>query len=249
MNIGLMVIGDEILSGRRKDRHLEAIINILKKKGLRLSWSIMLSDDFELLVRHFQQSLARQDHVFCTGGIGATPDDLTRQAMAEAAGVSLQHHPEGVSLLKEIYQNQLTEHRLRMVEFPQGADLIPNPVNRIPGFSFSNHYCVPGFPQMAWPMVEWVLEQNRFASHFVACSENYTESAVRITGVPEGDLIPLMELILKQYSGLKVFSLPVMDESERYVDLGVKGGVKEVAAAIEKIIQALQQRACHWRVI
>lgn len=245
MNLGLFIIGDEILSGRRKDRHLEAVIEILKKHKLQLRWSMVLGDDFDLLVKSFRQSLANRDYVLCTGGIGATPDDLTRQALAEAAGVPLQRHPEGVRLLMDIYQQRLTEHRLRMTEFPQGADLIPNPVNRIPGFSFCNHYCVPGFPQMAWPMIEWVLQYCPFPN----AVSDYTESAVRITGVAEGDLIPLMETLLQQYQDLKIFSLPVMDEDRRYVDLGVKGKEACVVAAMQALVANLKQRNCEWQLL
>ncbi|MEX2576684.1 MAG: competence/damage-inducible protein A, partial [Halofilum sp. (in: g-proteobacteria)] len=156
--IGLIVVGDEILSGRRVDRHVAAAIERLAARGLALTWARYEGDDEGRLAGVLRETMATEALVFCCGGIGATPDDVTRQAAAAASDRRLLHHPEGCEILRERFDDHLTEHRLRMVEFPEGAVLIPNPVNRIPGFQLEHHCFVPGFPRMAWPMLEWVLD-------------------------------------------------------------------------------------------
>ena len=155
---GAYVIGDEILVGKRQDRHLSFLIGALASRGLRLSWAHYLGDEPRRLTEAFRRSLASDDVVFCFGGIGATPDDHTRQCAAAAAGVRLQLHPEAEREIRGRFGGDATPERLRMGEFPQGSTVIPNPVNRIPGFSLHEHHFFPGFPQMAWPMTEWVLD-------------------------------------------------------------------------------------------
>ncbi|HNF88502.1 MAG TPA: competence/damage-inducible protein A, partial [Thiobacillaceae bacterium] len=160
MAFGLIVIGDEILSGRRQDKHFAQVVELLAARGLKLAWVRYLGDERPRLVQNLRETLAGDDVVFSCGGIGATPDDHTRQAAAEALGVPLALNPQARDLIAghmaEIGQ-PLTSERLRMGELPEGAALIPNPYNRIPGFSLGRHHFVPGFPVMAWPMIEWVL--------------------------------------------------------------------------------------------
>lgn len=221
MKLGLYIIGDEILTGRRRDRHLAAVIDILKRRHMTLSWAAVLGDDLEVLEAHFRQSIARGDVVLSTGGIGGTPDDLTRLAMAGALGVSLQAHPDGLPVLQRKFGDKLTPERRRMVEFPEGAALIPNPVNQIPGFSIAGHHCVPGFPEMAHPMLEWVLER-----YYSYTAEATSEHAVTIEDCPESRLIPLMEQLMADYPTVKVFSLPNISGSHRKVELGVRGAAE-----------------------
>jgi molybdopterin-biosynthesis enzyme MoeA-like protein len=163
--IGAYVIGDEILVGKRQDKHFPFLIEALAKRGLRLSWAQYLGDEPERLIAAFKHSLASGELVFSFGGIGATPDDHTRQCVAAAAGVKLRLHPDAEREIRTRFGGELTPQRLRMGEFPEGSSIIPNPVNRIPGFSYGEHHFVPGFPQMARPMVEWVLD-TRYRSLF-----------------------------------------------------------------------------------
>src|SRR5258707_8851470 len=123
-----------------------------------LSWAQYLGDDSHRLVDAFQKSFAAQHLVFSFGGIGATPDDHTRQCAATALGVGLRLHSEAEREIRGRFGGETTPQRLQMGEFPEGAQIIPNTVNRIPGFSLRDHHFVPGFPQMAWPMVESVLD-------------------------------------------------------------------------------------------
>jgi len=151
---GAFIIGDEIIVGKRQDKHLTFLIGALAKRGLRLSWAQYLGDDPARLTAALKSSFSTKDVVFSFGGIGATPDDHTRQCAAAAWGVQLRLHPEAEKEIRGRFGGETTPERLAMGEFPAGALIIPNPVNRIPGFSLAEHHFVPGFPQMAWPMAE-----------------------------------------------------------------------------------------------
>ena len=156
---GAFIIGDELLVGKREDKHLAFLIGALARRGLRLGWAHYLGDEPARLTEALRRSLASKDVVFSFGGIGATPDDHTRQCAAAALKVDLVLHPDAEREIRARFPGQeVTRERLQMGEFPRGAAIVPNPVNRIPGFSVADHHFVPGFPQMAWPMVEWVLE-------------------------------------------------------------------------------------------
>jgi molybdopterin-biosynthesis enzyme MoeA-like protein len=155
---GIYIIGDEILSGKRQDAHLSKAIEILKSRGLQLSWAEYLADDPARLVASFKRSLATDDIVFSFGGIGATPDDFTRQAAAKAFDVEIERHAGAVAEIEAQFGEAAYPKRVLMADFPKGANLIPNPVNRVAGFSVGQHYFMPGFPQMSHPMMEWVLD-------------------------------------------------------------------------------------------
>src|SRR5438128_2499099 len=164
MAIGLIIIGDEILSGKRADKHLPKVIELLSGRGLQLGWAEVIGDDRARITATLQRSFASGDIVFSCGGIGATPDDHTRQCAAAALGVPLVLQPEAREKIRERIADIARDngqtpdfdapenlHRLKMGEFPQGSTIIPNPYNKIPGFAIRNHYFVPGFPVMAWP--------------------------------------------------------------------------------------------------
>jgi molybdopterin-biosynthesis enzyme MoeA-like protein len=236
---GAYIIGDEILVGKREDKHLSFLIKALAVRGLRLSWAQYLGDDRELLVAAFKRSLAGGDVVFSFGGIGATPDDHTRQCAAAALGLSLRLHPEAEREIRGRFAGETTPQRLAMGEFPEGAGIIPNPVNRIPGFSLREHHFVPGFPQMAQPMVEWVLD-SRYRSLFDR--DRWAEASVLVYEAGESQLIPAMLAIESRFSGIKVFSLPSMgnDGSRRHVELGVRGDpgrVPEAMATLRDLVR------------
>src|SRR5450631_878213 len=173
VRFGLYVIGDEILSGRRTDRHLAHVISVLGARGLCLAWAQFLPDDRAVLEQALRRSLATDDVVFSCGGIGATPDDHTRQAAAAALDTDVVLHPQARDLIatavakRGLLDLSTAEGRrvLMMGEFPRGASLVPNDYNGIPGFCVARHYFVPGFPVMAWPMIEWVLD-TRFRGEF-----------------------------------------------------------------------------------
>lgn len=236
MEFGLIIVGDEILSGKRRDKHFAKVLELMTARGLRLARVAYVGDDHRRLVETLRTSFACGDTVFCCGGIGATPDDRTRQAAAEALGVSLRLHPEAARLIAERAAEIATSEgrgsgdmsapenrqRLRMGEFPVGSEIVPNPYNRIPGFSIRGHFFVPGFPVMAWPMIEQVLD-TRFAH--LHHREQRSERSLLLFGVPEAEATPLMEAIEAEFPGVRVFSLPSVggDGVRRHIELGVKG--------------------------
>ena len=129
-----------------------------------------------------------------------------------------------------------------MGEFPEGATIIPNPVNRIPGFSLGEHHFMPGFPQMAWPMTEWLLE-TRYRQLFER--DRWSEASILVYEAGESQLIAAMEAVEARYPGAKVFSLPSMgdDGSRRHVELGVRGNPAQGREAIEALRQAVRSTA------
>lgn len=231
---GAFIIGDEILVGKREDKHLSFLIAALAKRGLRLSWAQYLGDDPARLTEALRRSFASSDVVFSFGGIGATPDDHTRQCAAAASGVTLTLHPEAEREIRARFGGEVTPQRLQMGEFPAGAEAIPNPVNRIPGFSLRGHHFVPGFPQMAWPMIEWVLDA-KYKEFFNR--DEWAESSILVFEAGESQLIPAMTAVEAGFKGIKVFSLPSMGADGRriHVELGVRGAPAQVEPAMQEL--------------
>jgi len=235
---GAFIIGDELLVGKRQDKHLSFVIEALAKRGLRLSWAHYLGDEPERISAALRLSFASKDVVFSFGGIGATPDDHTRLCAARALGVELKLHPEAEREIRGRFGGETTPQRLAMGEFPLGSSIIPNPVNRIPGFSLGEHHFVPGFPQMAWPMVEWLLD-TRYRGLFDR--DRWSEASILVYEAGESQLIGAMETVGAQYAGVKVFSLPSMGpKGERvHVELGVRGDPAQVDGAISALRAAV----------
>lgn len=247
--IRLIIIGDEILSGRRQDKHFFKLIELLSQRGLQLNGAEIVSDDLDDIAAVLKRSFATPDIVFCCGGIGATPDDQTRQAAAKALGVELRLHPEAALLIAErcadnerngqgsadmtLPENQ---QRLQMGVFPVGADIVPNPYNKIPGFFINNHTFMPGFPVMAWPMMEWTLDTRYQSLHHQV---QRVEHSFLAFNLPESRITPALEHLELQWPGVKAFSLPSVGETggQPYIDLGVKGDPDQATQALDYLRQ------------
>lgn len=240
--IGIYIIGDEILSGKRDDKHLSHAIQTLKARGLSLAWAEYLGDDPAKLAANFKRSLASADIVFSFGGIGATPDDFTRQAAAEALSVPIVRHTGAVAEIEAQFGAGAYPKRVLMADFPQGAALIPNPVNRVAGFSVGSHYFLPGFPQMAWPMMEWVLDTHY--SHLFH-QEQLIEKAINVFEAGESQLIDLMHEIIKKHPDTKLFSLPKLGPNKK-IELGIKGQENAVGLAIADIKTGVTSLGFTW---
>ncbi len=229
MAIGAIVIGDEILSGKRQDRHLPHVMETLAARGLSLDYAQYLGDDRGRLTSALRESFARGDLVFAFGGVGATPDDHTRQAAAAALGVPLERHPEAVAELEARFGAEAYPHRVLMAEFPQGSRIIPNPFNRVASFAIRDHHFFPGFPQMAWPMLDWVL-----ATWYPDLARvPPVERAIAVYDAGESTLLPLMDENVSRFPMLKLFSLPsFLPDGGRRIELGVRGDPSHVEAGI-----------------
>jgi molybdopterin-biosynthesis enzyme MoeA-like protein len=243
VGFGLVIVGDEILSGKRRDAHLPKVIELLAARGLALAWARYVGDERALITEALRHAFACGDVVFSCGGIGATPDDHTRQCAAAALGRELLLHPQAEALIRERMQDVARErgepyepdrednvHRLNMGVFPAGAQLIANPYNKIPGFSLGDVHFVPGFPVMAHPMIASLLDTRYRSLHG---SQQQTERSVIVFGAMEASLTPLMEAIERDHVGVRVFSLPSVDHPQygRHIELGVKGSASAVEAA------------------
>lgn len=253
--VGLIIVGDEILSGKRADKHMAKVIELLGARSMRLDWADYVGDVPARITASLARAFESGDLVFSCGGIGATPDDHTRQCAAQALGVPLALHPLAETLIRERMQDVAKEqgvayepdradnvHRLNMGVFPAGAAIIPNPYNKIPGFSVGHAHFVPGFPVMAWPMIEWVLDTHYGHLH---ARNAWRECSVIAFGSMEATLTPLMERIEREHPGVKVFSLPSVDHPEygRHIELGVKGDPTLVGAAFETLKAGLVAHA------
>ena len=241
-NIGIYIVGDEILSGKRQDAHLSKTIALLAARGLQLSWANYLGDIPEQITSSIKASMARGDIVFSFGGIGATPDDYTRQCAADALNVPIVRHAGAVAEIVAQYGEGAYPKRVIMADFPQGADLIPNPVNRVAGFSINQHYFVPGFPEMAHPMVEWVLET--YYTHLFHQTA-YLEASIIVADGIESQLIDLMNTVITQFD-VKVFSLPKLKPS-RQIELGAKGSPDKVLQAMAALKAGVEALGFAWR--
>jgi molybdopterin-biosynthesis enzyme MoeA-like protein len=252
--VGLIIIGDEILSGRRQDKHLSKAIELLSERGMAVDWVRYVGDDPARITADLRHALESGDVVFSFGGIGATPDDHTRQCAAAATGQPLVLHPEARPLILERCRQLAeqdgqpfdpdspdTHRRLQMGFFPASASIIPNPFNGIPGFSLRERvHFVPGFPVMAWPMMAWALDTLHADLHGRQAME---ERAVVVYGAIESVLTPLMIEIEADFAPIKVFSLPSVDHPEhgRHIELGVKGPAGRVESAYLAMKSGLSQ--------
>jgi molybdopterin-biosynthesis enzyme MoeA-like protein len=257
-SFGVIIIGDEIMSGKRVDKHLPKVIELLAARGLQLDFADYVGDSPARISATLQRAFASGSVVFSCGGIGATPDDHTRQCAGAALGRELQLHPEAAELIRQRMREIAAEkgvayepesgdnlHRLNMGMFPTGSHIIPNPYNKIAGFSCAGtngggvHF-VPGFPVMAWPMMAWVLD-TYYAKLFR--HDAYEERSVIVFGAMEAALTPLMEAIERDFPGVRIFSLPSVDHPVhgRHIELGVKGSPGLTPAAYACLLAGLKQ--------
>jgi molybdopterin-biosynthesis enzyme MoeA-like protein len=241
--IGALIIGDEILSGKRVDAHLSHVIATLAARELVLGWARYEGDDRVRLIAVLRETFASGDLVFAFGGVGATPDDHTRQAAAAALGVPLVRHPEALAEIEARFGKEAWPHRVLMAEFPAGCAIIPNPVNRIASFSIRDHHFFPGFPEMARPMLDWVL-----ATHYPGLkAPPSAERAIVVYGAGESQLLPVMNDSITRFPQLKLFSLPTfMPDGGRRIELGVRGDPSFLDAAIDHLVAGVEAGGFRW---
>lgn len=238
MDIGAIIIGSELLTGKRRDGHMARLVEMLAARGLELAWAEYLGDAPPRITAALARSMGSGDLFFSFGGIGATPDDHTRQCAADAAGLALTPHPEAVKIIEDRFGDEAYPQRVKMAHLPHGSTLIPNPVNRIAGFSVGHAHFVPGFPRMAWPMVEWVLD-----THYVHLrpSAAPVEHLTRLPGVSEGQLMSVMHAFVARYPQVALSCLPSMEGDYRETELGVRGAPEQADPAFDWLMVHLRE--------
>ncbi|RZW14654.1 MAG: competence/damage-inducible protein A [Desulfobulbaceae bacterium] len=190
-----------------------------------------------MLERFFRLVRERGDDCFSFGGIGATPDDRTRQAVARAHDVPLTRHPEAVALLEKQFGEATYPNRILMAELPEGAGLIPNSHNNIPGFYYGRIHCLPGFPEMARPMVGWVVE------HRYRLAPEHAEGFIAyiVNGVKESELVPLLSSCEDRFPDLKFSSLPRFSDGTSWqIELGIRGSSPQLDEGAEALAEGVR---------
>lgn len=244
MNFGILIIGDEILSGYREDKHIKQSIRLLNARGHRLRWCQIVGDEPGQIIKSLRLACEEDIPVFCFGGIGATPDDFTRQCAAEAFELALIAHPDAVAIIEKQFGDGAYPKRIMMAHLPAGAALIPNPVNNIPGFSIDEIYFLPGFPQMAGPMMDWVL------SHYPdALEADYERMVFRVYNGHESEFIDTMNAIMALDEKVSISSLPVLGKEKNYVDFVVSGKRKIVDKSRSLLLACIDQQAAEYEII
>lgn len=198
----VLIIGNEILSGRTKDANLPWLAEQLNAVGVRVMEARVIPDMEAAIVRALNEVRARFDYVFTTGGIGPTHDDITAECVAKAFGVRLIQHPDALALLKANYRNpaDLNPMRLRMANVPEGATLIENPVSRAPGFRIANVFVLAGVP---------MIMQAMFAGlkHQLAGGAPMLSRTVQAE-LPEGQLAADLAVVQARFPAVEIGSYP-----------------------------------------
>ena len=199
----LVVIGDEILSGRTQDRNVAQLAAWLNQHGIRLAEVRIVPDEQRRIVDAVNALRASHDYLFTTGGIGPTHDDITVDAMAAAFGVEVVVHPEARRILEDYYRGRpggLTDARLRMARVPDGAELIPNPTSGAPGVKLGNVYILAGVPHIAASMLEALTGKLEGGRPMVSVTIG--------ARAPESDVADLLRETEQAHPGVAIGSYP-----------------------------------------
>ena len=231
----LIVIGDEILSGRTQDKNVAQIAQWLNVQGIRLAEVRVVADREDAIVEAVNALRARNDYLFTTGGIGPTHDDITVDAIAVALGVGVVHHPKAVAVLERYYATRggATEARLRMARVPDGADLIENRVSGAPGIRIDNVFIMAGVPHITAGMLDALtgtLEGGRpVVSRTIGC------------WVAESEVADVLSAIERAHEGVAIGSYPFFREGRTGANFVVRSpDAAQVDACIADLSRALE---------
>ena len=232
----LIVIGDEILSGRTHDKNIAQIAGWLGIQGIRLVEVRVIADDMAAIGTAVNELRARCDYLFTTGGIGPTHDDITVDAIAQALGVGVIIHPEARAILDGYYQSRggLTEARLRMARVPDGAELIPNRYTGAPGIRHGNIFIMAGVPQITAGMLD-------------ALSGTLEGGAVMLSEtigcwVQESEVADLLRETEAAFTGCQIGSYPFWREGKTGANFVVRSTNPDgLAACVRTLAQALNE--------
>jgi molybdenum cofactor synthesis domain-containing protein len=229
----LVIIGDEILSGRTQDANLAYLARWLNIQGIRLKEARVVADDADAIGDAVTACLAAHDYVFTTGGIGPTHDDITVDSVAAALGVPVVMHPDAVALLNRIYGDRITDARLRMARVPEGAELLANPETGAPGIRLDRLFIMAGVPKITQGMLRGL--DGKLAGGRPVLS--------RALGAwtPESQVADLLAAIQKAHDGVQIGSYPFWRDGKGGANFVLRStDAGRLAAAIEALKTALE---------
>ncbi|MEK9714297.1 MAG: molybdopterin-binding protein, partial [Methylophilaceae bacterium] len=228
----------EILSGKREDKHFKKALDVTKQNNYVIK-SVSYLPDSEHEIQSKIKNL-KDKIVFCFGGIGATPDDHTRSSAAKAHQKALKRHTDAAKLIEDKFGKEAYPKRILMADLPDGSELIPNEINMIPGFYINKKFFMPGFPEMAWPMMEWVFKNKLPQSNKIEF-----DRSIIIPDIAESLLIDLMNQIENDFPLVKMYSLPKITP-QRQVEFGIKGDKEQVLSAMEVVKKYVKELGYHF---
>ncbi|MEE8246695.1 MAG: molybdopterin-binding protein [Alphaproteobacteria bacterium] len=232
----VIVIGNEILSGRTRDANLYYLAERLAALGIRLAEARVIPDRIEAIAATVNEARARYDYVFTTGGIGPTHDDITADAVAQAFGVALEHHPEALAILETQYaEGEFNEARRRMTRVPAGGTLIHNPVSKAPGFQIENVFVMAGVPMIMKEMFEGIRDR------LVGGAPMLTRTIA--SGLAEGQLAGRLGDLQARFPAIDIGSYPYYRAGRFGVAIVLRGieedALEAAAAAVEALMREL----------
>ena len=233
---GILLIGDELLSGRTQDTNLATLATFLEPLGVEVREARVLPDDRDTIVAAVRELSGRFDYVFTTGGIGPTHDDITADCIAQAMGVGISERDDALAELRKKYADrELNAARRRMARIPDGASLILNPVSQAPGFQTGNVFTLAGVPQIMRGMLDDV-------GHRITGGERVHSISVVADGVGEGDAAEDLAAIEARHPGVSIGSYPWFNKALKGVSFVARGRDKDVLEAVREELEALASR-------
>ena len=230
---GVLLIGDELLSGRTQDTNLGTIARFLGPLGVSVGEVRILPDDADIIANTVREFSDRFDYVFTTGGIGPTHDDITADCIAAAFDLGISERADAIDALKERYSDEeLNEARRRMARIPDGASLITNPVSQAPGFQTRNVFTLAGVPQIMRGMLADI-------GHRIEGGVKTHQISVTCEGVGEGDAAARLAQIEADHPGVSIGSYPFFNDELRGVSFVARGRDLEQLKGVEEALKAL----------
>ena len=235
VSAAILVIGDEILSGRTKDKNIGHIAETAGAAGIDIREVRVVPDEEDEIIAAVEALRSRYTYVFSTGGIGPTHDDITADAMAKAFGVTIDHDPRAVAILAAHYgEGQLTEARLRMARIPAGADLVANPVSAAPGFRIGNVIVMAGVPAIMQRMLDSVLPS------LAAGAKTLSRTVSPGPGIGESMLAAALGAIAQAHPAVSIGSYPSFGTAGGFqTQLVIRGKDEAAVAAAEAEVAAM----------
>lgn len=233
---GIILIGDELLSGRTQDTNLSTIARWLEPLGVQVGEARIVADDAEVISGTVRSFSERFDYVFTTGGIGPTHDDITADCIAAAFGLGISERDDAIEMLRERYElSELNAARRRMARIPDGASLINNPVSQAPGFQTKNVFTLAGVPFIMKAMLPDI-------EHRIKGGAKVYSRTVEAVGIGEGDAAAKLAEIEKAHAGVNIGSYPFFNADLRGVNFVARGRDEAVLDEVKKELRKMVGR-------